>query len=128
MKKTITITLLTIATIGLAGMPNTLAKGGGKGGGKGEGKPTRDAASIFEAIDTDGDGSISRKELGESKRFADSSKGEVAQAFSEKDLNGNGEISQHEFEKTFRSGGGKGGHGKRGTKGEKSGEGKQRKS
>jgi hypothetical protein len=84
---------------------------GGPGNRKGKGNASHegpDAATVFDAIDTDGDGSISAKELGESKRFKDADKKEVGAAFKEKDLDGDGSISGKEFARTFgKHGGGK---------------------
>lgn len=96
-----TLVLLTLFTLTIATPHPLLAKGGGKKGGSD--KTQRDAASVFAAIDKDGSGSITRQELGDSKRFKNAGKGEMAKAFADKDLNDNGEISLHEFEKSFGS-------------------------
>lgn len=80
---------------------------------------------IFAAIDADGDGSITVKELGDSRRFADASQEKIDAAFKEKDLDGDGAISEHEFTKSFGANKdkGKGKHGK-GKKGKTKGKGK----
>lgn len=59
------------------------------------------AEAVFKALDANSDGTISVKELADSKRFKDDRKKDVGAAFKQKDLNGDGKISQHEFNKTF---------------------------
>lgn len=115
-QKTI-LTLFTVLFFALTGAiadpaaDKTQKDGKGKGGGK------PDAETVFKAIDADGNGSITAKELGDSKRFKDASKKDVGEAFKKKDLNEDGAISKHEFMKTFGKGdksgkkGGKGGKG-----------------
>ncbi len=73
---------------------------GPKGGGE-HGHP--DAEEVFKRIDSDGNGSISIKELADSKRFEDADRKELGAAFLEKDLNNDGSIGLHEFQKTFGS-------------------------
>ena len=98
----------------------------GPGGRKGAGNATNDspdAAIVFDAIDTNDDGTISAKELGDSKKFKDADKKEVGAAFKEKDLNGDGSISGKEFSRTFKSDGSEGKKGRAG-KGKGKGKGK----
>jgi len=97
------VTWIAIITTALAGSFSGISAEE-KAVGQDQAQPATKAASVFSAIDADADGKITPKELADSRRFQDAGKGEVSAAFKEKDLNGDGGISAHEFTKTFRTG------------------------
>lgn len=127
--KSIAISWLTILVVAFTGLvlqadekkddEVTRPKPGEDGGkGKGKGKGGFEPSRIFDMIDKNDDGAISIRELGDSPRFKDASKREVAKVFKEKDLNDDGEIGKVEFAKTLGKGGRrKGGKGGKGPKG-----------
>lgn len=104
--KSITTIGAVLATVLLANITSNLTADD-----KGDGDR---AADVFAAIDENSDGQITAKELSESKHFRDKDKKDVGAAFKEKDLNGDGGISEHEFKKTFGENRGKGGPGPKG--------------